>query len=50
MIIFSFFFLIIYGNTHSIWKFLGQVLNLRPLLQLWRANAGSFNPLYWAGD
>ena len=39
------FLIIFYGHTHCIWKFLGQGLNLNCR----RSNAGSFNPLPWAG-
>ena len=44
-----FYFIIIfklYGHTCGIWRFLGQGLNL----SCSSGNAGSFNPLHWAGD
>ena len=37
---------IFYGQTHGIWKFLGQGLNLSHSC----SNAGSFNPLHQARD
>ena len=41
-----------HGCTHSIWKFLGQELNRNCICRLCCScgNAGSFNPLCWAGD
>ena len=46
------FFLFLYGSTHGIWKSPGQELNLSHSYDLHHScgNAGSFNPLYWAGD
>ena len=46
------FFFFLNGHTHSIWKFLGQVLNVSHSCDLHhsRSNARSFNPLHWAGD
>ena len=45
-------FLIFYGCTHGIWKIPGQGLNPSHSYKLCSSynNAGSFNPLYLAGD
>uniref|UniRef100_A0A8D1PF60 RRM domain-containing protein n=1 Tax=Sus scrofa TaxID=9823 RepID=A0A8D1PF60_PIG len=45
-----FYFVLIYGSSHGIWKVPGQGLNLSHRCHLPHtcSNAGSFNPLCWA--